>query len=91
MGSYRSRRFLIDSIDERLGDVEKEKKFDIAMIFVGLVLVVSGALLLYFCSTKAALAVLYIFMVMLGLALCYVMTKEYMDDCKKAKSQNQPR
>lgn len=88
MSNYRSRRFLIDRIDERLGDVEKEKKFDLIMVAVGIAILLAGVLLISFCHTPGNWVVLFIFMIMAGLALTYVMTKEYFDDCKKAKLQN---
>ena len=88
MSNYRSKRFLIDSIDERLGDVEKEKKFDLIMVAVGVALIIAGILLITLIKESGKLAILYIFMVMLGVFLAYAMTKEYIDDCKKAKNQN---
>lgn len=88
MSGNRSKRFLIDSIDERLGNVEKEKKFDLIMVAVGVVLIIAGILLIALNKEPSKLAVLYIFMIMLGVFLAYAMTKEYIDDCKKAKNQN---
>ena len=85
MSGNRSKRFLIDSIDERLGNVEKEKKFDLIMVAVGVVLIIAGILLIALNKEPSKLAVLYIFMIMLGVFLAYAMTKEYIDDCKKAK------
>ncbi len=87
MNRDRSKRFLIDSIDEKLGSVEKEKKFDLIMVFIGLALIVAGILLLSFSKASGGWSVLFIFMVMIGLSLCYVMTKEYIDDSRKAKRQ----
>ncbi len=89
MKSYRASRFLINRIDERLGDMEKEKKFDILMIFAGLALISTGVLLLCFCLTKSAWTILCFFMIIAGLSISYVMIKEYIDDCKKATRQNQ--
>ena len=86
MADYRSRRFLIDAIDERLGSVEKEKKFDICMIVLGIALLVGGL------ATAATLSkdypiiiILSLILSIMGVALSYVMTKEYIADCKKAK------
>ena len=42
MGNKRASRFLIDKIDERLGSVEKEIKFDIAVVIAGIALTVAG-------------------------------------------------
>ena len=88
MADYRSRRFLLDAIDERLGSVEKEKKFDICMIVLGIALLGGGL------ATAATLSkdypiiiILSLMLSMLGVALSYVMTKEYIADCKKAKRQ----
>ena len=88
MNNSRTARFLIDRVDARLGDVEKEKKFDLIMVASGLILAIAGILLATFCETKGAIVILFIFMTMLGLAVSYVMLKEYIDDCKKAKRQN---
>ena len=88
MADYRSRRSLIDAIDERPGSVEKEKKFDICMIVLGIALLGGGL------ATAATLSkdcpviiILRLMLSMLGVALSYVMTKEYIGDCRKAKGQ----
>lgn len=88
MADYRSRRFLIDAIDERLGSVEKEKKFDICMIVFGIALLGGGlaiAAILYQVYPK--IIILSLILSMMGVTLSYVMTKEYIADCKKAKKQ----
>lgn len=86
MNSSRSRRFLIDRIDERLGDVEKEKKFDLIMVFIGLALIITGALVIAFSAIRTWAIIISLFLILLGLSLCYVMIKEYFDDCKKANA-----
>lgn len=86
MADYQSRRFLIDAIDERLGSVEKEKKFDICMIVFGIALLFGGFAIAATCSTeKPIIIILSLILSMMGVSLSYVMTKEYIADCKKAK------
>lgn len=86
MADYRSRRFLIDAIDERLGSVEKEKKFDICMIVLGIVLICGGFIIAVSLSQAyPKIIILSLILSMMGVALSYVMTKEYIADCKKAK------
>ena len=85
MNSSRTRRFLIDRIDERLGDVEKEKRFDLIMVFIGLALTISGALIISFSAIRTWAVILSLALLLVGVSLCYVMIKEYIDDCKKAK------
>lgn len=86
MADYRSRRFLIDAIDERLGSVEKEKKFDICMIVLGIALLGGGlAIATTLSKDQPIIIILSLMLSMLGVALSYVMTKEYIADCKKAK------
>lgn len=86
MGSYRTRRFLIDRIDERLGSVEKEIKFDKIAISVGATLTVAGILLFCLCGIESpGLYVLGIIFGMAGITIMYVLTKELISDKKKAK------
>ena len=88
MVDYRSRRFIIDAIDERLGNVEKEKKFDICMIVLGIVLICGGFIIAVSLSQAyPKIIILSLILSMMGVALSYVMTKEYIADCKKAKRQ----
>lgn len=88
MADYRSRRFLIDAIDERLGSVEKEKKFDICMIVLGIALLGGGlAIATTLSKDQPIIIILSLMLSMLGVALSYVMTKEYIADSKKAKRQ----
>lgn len=84
--NYRSRRFLIDEIDERLGGVEKELKFDKAVIAVGIVLLVAFSVVLALCaSTHPVLCVVSIMMIIFSAALIVLMVKEYLEDLKKLK------
>lgn len=88
MADYRSRRFLIDAIDERLGSVEKEKKFDICMIVLGIALICGGVIIAVSLSQAyPKIIILSLILSMMGVALSYVMTKEYIADWKKAKIQ----
>lgn len=88
MTDYRSRRFLIDAIDERLGSVEKEKKFDICMIVLGIALICGGVIMAVSLSQAyPKIIILSLILSMMGVALSYVMTKEYIADWKKAKKQ----
>ena len=88
MTDYRSRRFLIDAIDGRLGSVEKEKKFDICMIVLGIALICGGVIIAVSLSQAyPKIIILSLILSMMGVSLSYVMTKEYIADCKKAKRQ----
>lgn len=88
MTDYRSRRFLIDAIDVRLGSVEKEKKFDICMIVLGIALICGGVIIAVSLSQAyPKIIILSLILSMMGVALSYVMTKEYIADWKKAKIQ----
>lgn len=88
MTDYRSRRFLIDAIDERLGSVEKEKKFDICMIVLGIALICGGVIIAVSLSQAyPKIIILSLILSMMGVALSYVMTKEYIADWNKAKKQ----
>jgi len=87
MGNTRSTRFLIDRIDQRLGNVEKEKKFDLIMVFVGFIIMAAGFILVMLKENVGTIGILYIFMIMAGLSLSYAMVREYIADCKKAKAQ----
>lgn len=80
-------RFLIDKVDERLGDVEKEKKFDIIMIVVGVVSLLAGFLILALSPDTGVAVVIAILLLMLGVALTISMVKEYIADCAKAKAR----
>lgn len=86
MGSYRTRRFLIDRIDERLGSVEKEIKFDRIAIGVGVILTIVGILIFCLCGIeRPRLYFIGVIFVMAGIAIMYVLTKELISDKRKAK------
>ncbi len=84
--NYRSRRFLIDTIDERLGGVEKELKFDKAVIAVGIVLLGAFSVVLaLFSNGHPVLSIISILMIIFSAALIVLMVKEYLADLKKLK------
>ena len=86
MSTTRNSRFLIDKIDAKLGSTEKELKFDIAAIVLGIIMMIAGILLVLL-ITKPAVAVFSIFVEMIGISLVYVMTKEYFNDLKRHKKE----
>lgn len=86
----RASRFLIDKIDERLGSVEKEKKFDIVVVIAGIVLTVAGISgIVIDNGNHPGVCAICLMLSITGVCFAYVMTKEYVADCKKEKSQNQ--
>lgn len=81
-------RFLIDKIDSKLGSVEKELKFDKAVIFVGVGIVVISAFVLgIFINSHPVLALLSTMALMFGFFLSYTMVKEFLSDLKRYQSQ----
>lgn len=89
--SYRSSRFLIDKIDAKLGDVNKEIKFDKIVIFValGIIAVEVIALLLSGFSFFRILAIIGAFFAAASLFIIPVMIQELRDDKEKAKAMNE--
>ncbi len=86
----RASRFLIDKIDERLGSVEKEKRFDIALVIAGIALTVAGISgIVIDNGNNPGVCAICLMLTITGVCFAYVMTKEYIADCKKRKSQNQ--
>ena len=86
----RASRFLIDKIDERLGSVEKEKRFDIALVIAGIALTVAGISgIVIDNGNNPGVCAICLMLTITGVCFAYVMTKEYIADCKKEKSQNQ--
>ena len=78
--STRLSRFLINRVDERLADVEKEKKFDIIMIVAGICVLLSGVSLVIFRTETSRWAVFFgLIAMMIGTALIITMTKECID------------
>lgn len=89
MKLYRATRFIIDKVDARLGNVEKEIKFDKTVIGVCLSIIAVEILLLALSSTLDCLVVPTIVgAVLAALSICAlpVMIKELIDDTQKAKT-----
>ncbi|MBP5676559.1 MAG: hypothetical protein J6W94_06060 [Bacteroidales bacterium] len=85
--SKRLSRFLIDKVDERLGDVRKEKVFDLIMIAVGAVVTLVGIYVLLFRADAWLMRATGIVIIIAGCSLAYIMTREYIQDCKKEKEE----
>lgn len=87
--SKRSTRFLIDRIDERLGSVEKEIKFDKIAIAVGVLVLIIGVVMstLSMNNGKGAIGILGILIAMAGGAVLYAMVKELISDTKRANKK----
>ena len=87
--SKRSTRFLIDRIDERLGSVEKEIKFDKIAIAVSVVVMIVGIIVSSFSlyNGKGATGILGILIAMAGGAVLYAMVKELISDTKRANKK----
>lgn len=87
--SKRSKRFLIDRIDERLGSVEKEIKFDKIAIAVSVLIIIAGILISSLSSNagKGTIAIAGIMLVMVGGALLFAMVKELISDTKRANKR----
>ena len=87
--SKRSKRFLIDRIDERLGSVEKEIKFDKIAIAVSVLIIIAGIIISTLSANagKGAIAIAGIMLVMVGGALLFAMVKELISDTKRANKR----
>jgi len=89
MKNYKGSRFLIDAIDRRLGSVEKELKFDKIMIVIGILCTVIPAVLMSIVSeTAPKLSILLLIVAMFGIVLIITMTKEYISDLRRSKTEN---
>lgn len=89
MNNYKGSRFLIDAIDRRLGSVEKELKFDKIMIVVGILCAVIPAVLMsIFAETSPKLSIILLIVAMFGIVLIITMTKEYISDLRRSKTEN---
>ena len=87
--SKRSKRFLIDRIDERLGSVEKEIKFDKIAIAVSVLIIIAGILISSLSANagKGTIAIAGVLLVMVGGALLFAMVKELISDTKRANKR----
>ena len=92
MNMHRSTGFLIDKVDNRLGDVDKEIKFDKIMISSCLGVIAFEIILLALSSLGRFVLVLSIigaFLAALSLFIIPVMVQELKDDQEKAKRMKQ--
>lgn len=88
MGRYRASRFLIDKIDAKLGDVDKEIKFDKNMIYGSLAVIALEIILLALTSVSEFFnvpAIVGAFLTALCIFIIPIMVQELKDDQKKAE------
>ncbi len=88
MRSYKATRYLIDKVDDKLGSVEKEIRFDKAMIRGSLAVIALEIILIVlasFFSVFGIPAIVGAFLAAIGLYVFFVMEKELSDDLAKAK------
>lgn len=89
MKNYKGSRFLIDAIDRRLGSVEKELKFDKVMIILGVLLTVIPAFFVQMVAERSPkLSILLLIVAMFGIVLIITMTKEYITDLHRSRTNN---
>ena len=81
-------RRIIDNIDKRLGSVDNEIKFDVTVICVSVVAIITGFILTAFFEDKKAPVIIGIILLLIGVDVLYVMIKELIADLKKAKKNN---
>lgn len=85
---YRSRRFLIDKIDNKLGSIEKELKFDKIMIIISIALIIVFSITTIISSENhPVLSLICGILDLFSLSLVYTMIKEFIEDMKRSKSQ----
>lgn len=90
MSMYRASRFLIDRVDKRLGDVNKEIKFDKNMIFICLGIIGLEIILLALSSLTSFFvipAIVGAFLAAIALFIIPVMVQELRDDQKRAEKE----
>ncbi|MBR5175094.1 MAG: hypothetical protein IKW89_04080 [Bacteroidales bacterium] len=88
MGRYRASRFLIDKIDAKLGDVDKEIDFDKNMIYGSLAVIALEIILLALTTVSEFFtipAIVGAFLAALCIFIIPVMVQELKDDQKKAE------
>lgn len=86
MGIHRATRFLIDKVDTRLGDVNKEIKFDKSAIAVCVAVIVLEIVFAFLASTSEVFVVLSLifgFFAITALYILVIMIKELKADQKK--------
>lgn len=87
---YRASRFLIDRVDRRLGDVNKEIKFDKNMISICLGIIGLEIILLALSSLASFFvipAIVGAFLAAIALFIIPVMVQELKDDQKRAEKE----
>ncbi len=88
MKLYRATRFIIDKVDAKLGNVEKEIKFDKIVIGICLCIIALEIILLAFSSESGRLTVPTIVgAILAAFSICAlpIMIKELKNDKEKAK------
>ena len=88
MKIYRATRFIIDKVDAKLGNVEKEIKFDKIVIGICLCIIALEIILLAFSSESGRLTVPTIVgAILAAFSICAlpIMIKELKNDKEKAK------
>ncbi len=88
MGGYRGSRFIIDKIDAKLGDVDKEIKFDKCMIYGSLGVIALEIILLALTTVSPFFnipAIVGAFLSAMAIYIVPVMAKELEDDKRKAE------
>jgi hypothetical protein len=88
MKFYRATRFIIDKVDAKLGNVEKEIKFDKIVIGICLCIIALEIILLAFSSESGRLTVPTIVgAILAAFSICAlpIMIKELKNDKEKAK------
>ena len=89
MKNYKASRYLIDAVDRRLGSVEKELKFDKLMVILGVLLAAGAAAFMPMAAEKAPkFSVLLLIVAMFGIVLIITMAKEYINDLRRSKTEN---
>ena len=83
----RGQRSLIDDIDKKTSNVEKELKFDKSMMAVGIIIIILSSVALFLIVNEHPLLSLFLgLLIVLGLFLTYTMVKEYIRDYRKKQS-----
>ena len=92
MSMYRATRFLIDKVDNKLGDVDKEIKFDKTVISVCIGVIALEIILLALSMPVPFFqvpAIVGAFLCAIALFIIPVMVKELKDDREKAKKMKE--
>lgn len=90
MYTYKATRFIIDRIDKKLGSVEKEIRFDKAVILACLVVIAVECVFILLTTLFPFFripALIGVFFAAFGIFLIPVMTRELKDDRAKAEQK----